>query len=190
MKTIKGVLLSVFAFLFFISVYAQDQEVVEPDFVGECFYLKADGTNVKLDKSRTVSRTKANAGIFIAGVGKVRDEIHLETPAAKTRISGRNIKLIVKAVDNLSDPMTIIRIFKFETKKKYRKAVISEVGTFSGAKGNDLEYVDFEAKKYGQSSYYLSITNTLEPGEYGIIVTNPNNKDEKQIVVSCFGIDK
>lgn len=86
--------------------------------------------------------------------------------------------------------MTIIRIFKFETKKKYRKAVISEVGTFSGAKGNDLEYVDFEAKKYGQSSYYLSITNTLEPGEYGIIVTNPNNKDEKQIVVSCFGIDK
>lgn len=178
----------VLAVLFSNGMFAQD--AVEPDFVGECFYVNADGSNMKLEKSRTVARTKANAGIFIVGMGKVRNEIHLETPHATTRISGSNIKLIVKAVDNLSDPMSIVRIFKFEQKKDYRKAVVSEVGTFSGAKGNDMDYVDFDAKKYGESSYYLEITKTLEPGEYGIIVTNPNNKDEKQVVVSCFGIDK
>jgi hypothetical protein len=29
----------------------------------------------------------------------------------------------------------------------------------------------------------------MEPGEYGVVVSNPNNRDEKRIVVSCFGID-
>lgn len=51
-----------------------------------------------------------------------------------------------------------------------------------------MDFVDFTAKKYGESSYLIEI-NHLEPGEYGITVTNPNNKDEKNLIVSCFGID-
>ena len=57
---------------------------------------------MKLEKSRTVARTKANAGLYIAGIGKVRTEIHIETPKSTSRIKGNNIKFIVKAVDNLS----------------------------------------------------------------------------------------
>lgn len=180
-------LLFLFTCLLCGSIHAQET-APEPDFVGECFYLKNDGSTMKLEKSRTVARTKANAGIFIAGIGKVKTEIHIETPKSTSRIKGSNIKLIVKAVDNLSDPMSIISIFKFEEKKKYRRAEVASAGTFSGSTGNDMDYIDFEAKKYGESSYLLSIEN-LKPGEYGIIVTNPNTKDEKQIIVSCFGID-
>ncbi len=175
------------ALLFVANAVAQDYP--EPDFIGECFYIKADGSTMKLEKSRTVARTKANAGVFIAGIGKVKTEIHIETPASETRIKEKKgVKLVVKAVDNLSDPMSIIRIFKFEKKKNYRRAEIASVGTFTGSKGNDMEYVDFDAKKNGESSY-LIIIDKIEPGEYGIIVTNPNNNDEKQVIVSCFGID-
>ncbi|MBR2261910.1 MAG: hypothetical protein IJ916_09460 [Paludibacteraceae bacterium] len=180
-------LLFLFTCLLCGSLYAQET-APEPDFVGECFYLKKDGSTMKLEKSRTVARTKANAGLYIAGIGKVKTEIHIETPKSTSRIKGSSIKLIVKAVDNLSDPMSIISIFKFEEKKKYRRAEIASAGTFSGSTGNDMDYIDFDAKKYGESSYLLSIEN-LKPGEYGIIVTNPNNKDEKQVIVSCFGID-
>jgi len=187
MKKIAS-LLFLFTCLLCGSISAQETTAPEPDFVGECFYLKNDGSTMKLEKSRTVARTKANAGLYIAGIGKVRTEIHIETPKSTSRIKGNNIKLIVKAVDNLSDPMSIISIFKFEEKKKYRKAEIASAGTFTGSTGNDMNYIDFDAKKYGESSYLLSIDN-LKPGEYGIIVTNPNNKDEKQVIVSCFGVD-
>lgn len=187
MKKIAS-LLFLFTCLLCGSISAQETTAPEPDFVGECFYLKNDGSTMKLEKSRTVARTKANAGLYIAGIGKVRTEIHIETPKSTSRIKGNNIKFIVKAVDNLSDPMSIISIFKFEEKKKYRKAEIASAGTFTGSTGNDMNYIDFDAKKYGESSYLLSIDN-LKPGEYGIIVTNPNNKDEKQVIVSCFGVD-
>ena len=46
----------------------------------------------------------------------------------------------------------------------------------------------FTAEKYGENSYYLTFGDA-PAGEYGIIVTNPNNVDEKMIIVSAFGID-
>ncbi len=42
----------------------------------------------------------------------------------------------------------------------------------------------------GKSSYIITPTVTLEPGEYGITVSNPNAVDEKQTVVSAFAVEK
>lgn len=57
--------------------------------------------------------------------------------------------------------------------------------TFGVAKNNNLDYVSFTAKKYGQNSNILKLAG-MEPGEYGVMVSNPNNRDEKQTVVSTF----
>ncbi len=49
--------------------------------------------------------------------------------------------------------------------------------------------MDFNAKKYGKDSYYVVVDN-MEAGEYGIYVTNPNEKDEKNsLVIATFGVD-
>jgi hypothetical protein len=48
--------------------------------------------------------------------------------------------------------------------------------------------VPFNAKKYGVSSYLVSL-NYLEPGEYGVIVLNPNVLNERQRVVATFGVN-
>ncbi len=49
--------------------------------------------------------------------------------------------------------------------------------------------MDFNAKKYGESSYLVVLDN-LEPGEYGVTVSNPNVQDEKNtLMIATFGID-
>ena len=96
--------------------------------------------------------------------------------------------LIVRAVDNQSDPMAVVNIFKFEKTAKARKAELSSLNTFGGQNDNKLNYVEFTAKKYGEASYVITLKEK-KPGEYGVIVKNPNTKDEKSTIVACFGIE-
>ncbi len=65
--------------------------------------------------------------------------------------------------------------------------MIAAAGTFNTT-SNDMEYLPFEAKKYGESSYLLTFEQR-PAGEYGVIISNPNNVDEKMVIVSTFGID-
>ena len=64
---------------------------------------------------------------------------------------------------------------------------MSSVNNFGSTKTNNLGYVSFVGKKYGTSSYVIKLS-AMEPGEYGVIVTNPNALDEKQTVVSTFAV--
>ena len=100
--------------------------------------------------------------------------------------TGEPFALIVRAKDNKADPMSIVRIFRMKSTKKNRSAVISAVGSFA-VQSNTMEYLPFSAEKYGESSYRLTFGEQPE-GEYGIIVSNPNNVDEKMVIVSTFAI--
>ena len=107
---------------------------------------------------------------------------------ADTRFDGTEpIEIIVRAKDNKADPMSIVRIFRMKSSNKNRSAVIAAVGSFS-VSSNTMEYLPFSAAKYGESSYRLTL-DKRPTGEYGIIVSNPNNVDEKQVIVSTFAID-
>ena len=92
-----------------------------------------------------------------------------------------------RAKDNKADPMSIVRVFRMKSSKKNRSAVISAVGSFS-VNSNTMDYLRFSAEKYGESSYRLTF-DERPAGEYGIIVSNPNNVDEKMVIVSTFAID-
>ena len=93
----------------------------------------------------------------------------------------------MRVKDNAADPMSIVRIFRMKPAKKRRTAVIAAAGTFH-VTSNDMDYLSFSARKYGESSYYLTLDES-PVGEYGITVSNPNNIDEKMVIVSTFGID-
>ena len=53
---------------------------------------------------------------------------------------------------------------------------------------NKLERLSFTGRKFGESSYLITLDET-PAGEYGITISNPNNIDEKQVIVSTFAID-
>lgn len=180
-------LFSIIAFAIAItSVNAQTIE--EPEFVGESIIVKSDNTVIPLEKQLSTGRTVASTGLILTGIGKVRQQIQINGCCSNVVISKNDdVSVIVRNIDNNSDPLSIIKVFKFEKKSKYRRAEIASISSLGSAKTNNLNYVSFTGKKFGTSSYMLKLSN-LTPGEYGITVSNPNALDEKQTVVAAFAV--
>ncbi|WP_455671873.1 hypothetical protein [Phocaeicola sp.] len=175
------------AILFTTTIVAQENE---PSFIGEVNLVKADGTVLQLDKNAAQVKTKAGASVYLTGIGKIKSKINVDGAHAVTRVGkDEEFKLIVKSVDNASDPLSIINIFSFDVSKKARKAELSSLGTFGGHSDNNLELIPYSAKKYGEASYEI-ILKTKPVGEIGITVKNPNHQDEKSLIVACLGIDE
>jgi hypothetical protein len=169
-----------------IGVYAQDLE--EPEFIGECLMLKPDHSTVLLEKHATQTRSAMNAGMVITGFGSIKSKLQIDGCCSSTKVnSGDDVQFIVRAVDNNTDPMAIIKIFEFDSNKKFRRAEMASVNTFGTTKTNKLHYLAFTGKKYGESSYLITLKDK-PPGEYGITVTNPNSLDEKSTIIATFSI--
>lgn len=176
------------AFVLIAGTMCAQQQTNEPEFIGEAVVVKADGETSLLEKETVMLRTRVNAGAIIVGIGKAKTLIMIDGTKAATQIKASDeFNFIIKAVDNKTDPMSIIQIFRFDMNKKQRKAEIASTSTFGSTKTNKLEYLPFTAKKYGESSYLITLKEK-PVGEYGIIVRNPNHVDEKQTIVSTFGI--
>ena len=85
------------------------------------------------------------------------------------------------------DPNSFIQLIRFEQKKKDRRREIGKINTFKGSSSGIEQLVDYQAKRYGESSYLLSIDPG--PGEYGVLQSNPESKDEKAMMVYCFTVE-
>ena len=195
LKTLLG------AALLLLAGAAQAQTIPEttpePEFIGEIVTVRPDGTVAKLEKQSVQMRTRANASAVIFGIGKAKTKLIIEGPKAGVRLTaGQPASFIVRAVDNATDPMSIINVFRFghalvfrfEAKKDKRMAEMASVSSFGSVKSNKLERLSFTGRKFGESSYLITLDET-PAGEYGITVSNPNNLDEKQVIVSTFAID-
>ena len=183
----RKILLTSLAISFF-ALNLNAQEVDEPEFIGESLLLRSDNTTVLLEKELTQGRTVASTGLVITGIGKVRSQIQINGCCAGVKVSkDEDIKIIIRGVDNMTDPISIIKVFKFDSRRKFRRAELSSAHIFGSYKNNNLDYVRFTGTKFGTSSYLLEFSD-LEPGEYGITISNPNNIDEKQIVISTFAV--
>ncbi len=66
---------------------------------------------------------------------------------------------------------------------------MAESGTLSKTETNNLSSVEIKAKKYGESSYLIQIDD-LTPGEYGIVLGDPNNQNTKNSMkVTTFTVE-
>ncbi len=109
--------------------------------------------------------------------------------SASTIKGAATTRLIIRAKDNTTDPNSFISIFKFDVTKKERRYQLAESGTLSKTETNNLSSVEFKAKKYGKSSYLLLLED-LQPGEYGIVIGDPNNTNEKNSMkVTTFTVE-
>ncbi len=161
----------------------------EPEFIGEIVTVLPDGAVAKLEKQSVQMRTRANASAVIFGIGKAKTKLIIDGPKAGVRLTASQpVSFIVRAVDNATDPMSIINVFRFEAKKDKRMAEMASVSSFGSVKSNKLERLSFTGRKFGANSYLITLDQT-PAGEYGITVSNPNNLDEKQVIVSTFAID-
>jgi len=180
-----------FNYLFFIYFLLQSITAIaqtnEPDFIGEAYLLNEQGKSMPLDKE-IAAYTKG-----VSWKANSWNALSLEVTGSKAKVrvvKERSIKIVVRAMDNNSDPLSIIKIYHLRSKKKKRITVLSEdnSGTLMKSRTHTKNQLSFVGKKHGSSSYLLTISG-IEPGEYGIVVSNPNNVDEKRTIISCFGVD-
>ncbi len=185
----KKILFTALLSVIIIHAKAQQITVEEPEFAEQSLVLTSDAAGKLLPRENAVLKTKAAASLYLTGIGKIKTRITLNGKNSTTIVKKEpTIKLIVKAVDNKTDPKSFINLFKFEVKQNKRQALVSELGTFSGASENSLSSIDYNAKKYGESSYLISLDN-LTPGEYGMIMGDPNALTKKNtLMVTTFRV--
>lgn len=182
------------AFFTITGVIAQNVTVEEPEFAEETLLLTSDNQGVKLSRENGTVKTKAGASLYLTGIGKVKVSLdsRLTLKGVKSTskaVGGSTTRLIVKAADNKTDPNSFISIFKFEVKGKERRYQLAEAGTLSKSESNNLSSVDYKAKKYGESSYYI-VLEDLTPGEYGIVIGDPNHENTKNgMKVTTFTVE-
>lgn len=169
---------------------AQKVTVEEPEFAEETLLLVSDTQGVKLSRENGTVKTKAGASLYLTGIGKVKSRLTLQgVKSASKVVGGSTTRLIVKAIDNKTDPNSFISIFKFEVKGKERRYQLAETGTLSKTETNNLSSVEYKAKKYGESSYYI-VMDGLTPGEYGIVIGDPNHENTKNTMkVTTFTVE-
>jgi len=178
----KKVFLSLFlSVLCAATVSAQKVTVEEPEFAEEILLLTSDSSGVKLARESATVKSKASASLYLTGIGKVKSRLTVHGTTSLSSVKGgRTTRLIVKAEDNKTDPNSFINIFKFEIKGNERRYQLAEAGTLSKTESNNLSSVEYKAKKYGESSYLL-VLEDLQPGEYGIVIGDPNSANTKNM---------
>lgn len=162
-------------------------QIPEPEFIGEVFVVRSDNQYRTLPKERATMRTAASAGMYLVGIGSVTTKMALEGNSSPLQLSNKNkYHFIVRAKSNDKDPLSIIRFFRMNIEsgfKQRRTVEIAKNAMIGAYERNNRDYVDFQAKKYGEYSYL--ITATLTPGEYGITV---DAMDDANMVIATFGV--
>jgi hypothetical protein len=154
-------------------VTAQENKVPEPETIGVLFWRDpANNALVPLDRE-TIS-VKASPGFFKA--------------SAKLRINGVSAKLRLKAdpkpefivqLANGVDPNKI-KLYLLKVDGGKRVTTVATASAF-GSK-SELKTLPFDVTKYGQSSYKLTPSQPLVPGEYTLNATDSTD-------AFCFAID-
>lgn len=167
----------IFAVLFFANVaFGQTIKIEEPEFSGIMLYVNDSiGQGLRLEQQTASVKTRTNVAAFIpiagAVAGKAKTKNVVNGNASNVVIFERSkVKFIVSVKDNSVDPSTIINIFKLVSEKKTRTVELASATMMGVFQSGEIAYIPFNAKKYGKSSYILTI-DKMEEGEYVVTLS-------------------
>jgi hypothetical protein len=179
---------SVAVILFLVtSVLGQDGEKpTEPGSPSVLYKLDLSGQLVPLESQVVHVRNKYHAWGFSGGT--MVYQVEGEKSRVRLKVEGKP-EFVVR-LDGKIDPLETVQFYHFEQVNGSRVVPIVDfdpLGRLSNYK-SPRATVDFNAVKYGASSFKLIPVPALVPGEYCLVVkiaTKPENKSPAY----CFGID-
>jgi len=128
--------------------------------------------------------------MYITGIGKVTGTNNLNGVKSPVRIKKANkYQFTVRVQDNNADPFHLLNFFKLEQMikkteaKSYRYIETMSAATFSGSSSMDIRFIQFDAVKYGEHSFLVTITQPLETAEYAMTIEGSRD------LFNMFGID-
>lgn len=138
-------------------------KVKEPEYLGECFWVKSADSIKIVEKQTFVSGAK-NRNLFLFN-GPERSTTRFKTET--------EVVLRVKVSNNSVDPKNQIYLFKIDNDKGTKKRIIDSSSHLFLSPQADRQkvpnYIQYTAKKVGESSFDLNV-KIKEPGEYAIYV--------------------
>lgn len=149
--------------------------VVEPEFIGDCFWIKDSVPDKLLEKQEYTRSRKTPSLLFING----KDTSNVRIPAES------EIKFIVRVTNNDLSPLQQIYIFQLGIDKRTKQRSIDTTRypfLNPKAKGKTLRLVSYTFTKIGNSSFEISF-KLKEAGEYAVYVTGCDK------TFSLFGVD-
>lgn len=179
----KKFLIIVVAILAMASAWAQDlPPIPEPEFIGEAYIVNLNTMQYnKLPKERGILRVANFVGVQTKKIVMKEKNSPFEVSDIAT------YSIIIKAENNLYDPISLFQIFRFEQNvDNQRVAELSRASSgtyYAEGNANNKKYVEFTAKKYGESSYILFFPVSV--GNYGVIT---GDSDEESIIIATFDV--
>jgi len=171
--TMKKIALIIFLSLTIGSAFSQEIKITEPEFIGNILFVNDTiGVGVKLEQQVCSLSSKSNAASYVpfvglaAGKSKTMSVVNGSSSPVKIE-KKEKIQFIVKVANNSVDPSTIINIFKLTSEKDKRTLELASAKVIGGSKAGDIQFIPFQGKKYGESSYLIEISS-LEQGEYAM----------------------
>lgn len=163
--------------LLLCSGASAETSIAEPEYVGNILAIQgADG--VALEKQRASSHARA-------GFMKTKSSNIVQKAKSPVRLAaGSEVQFIVRAATNDVDPTQVVNLFALvsDPNKDYRYVETGSQGPFTGD-AMVIDFLPFTSERYGESSYLLTISVPLSPGEYAMTL------DGSRDVFNLFGVD-
>lgn len=191
-KIMKRYILSVIFFTLILNNgFSQNLSISEPDFSGQGYVINGDQNFTPLEKNLSPIQNLKGFG----GTSRLTIAIKGCCSNAVSDNINNSTTLLIKWDDNKTDPTELFSVVKFKSKRKERSLFLRK-SRYGFALMRDVENgINFLAKKYGESSYLLTI-KIDKPGEYGLLlgtnktVTYNDKSINNKLAILCFSVAK
>jgi len=185
MKAKKNFLALVLTFSLLVSaqiILGQEINIPEPEFINSAVYVE-DNQPQRLEKAIPFDVSRRTIASYATGYYADEQLKQVKGTESNVRLPLKDrYAFIIRVSSNMFDPYEEIAIVKLEPTKKNRKYKAGGMDMLGQQKTGDLDYVSFQGKKYGESSYLIVIDQQMEPGEYAIMLRRASD------VLNCFGV--
>lgn len=164
------------------------QRAPNPTFLNQIYYYWADSL-LPCPKMDGQMESKAKA----MGFGGSQMAYTMDGDRSPLRIrSADTLRFAVKpGGGGMMDPSTMYKLYKFESKKGGRQAVISNQSRFGG-NNEPKNQVSIDVQKSGTDVFILIPSGRLAPGEYGFMnmMSVSTNGMKMSYTFYTFGVDQ
>jgi hypothetical protein len=163
----------------------------DPAFLNQIYYYWSDSL-LACPKMDGQMETKAKA----MGFGGTQMGYTMDGGKSPLRIrSADTLRFAVKpGSGGMMDPSTMYKLYKFESKKDSRQAIISNQSRFGGGSSGPRNQISLDVQKSGTDVFILIPSARLAPGEYGFMNMMSGSEGGMGMKMSytfyTFGIDQ
>lgn len=167
-----GPMRNIAAALLFCCAQTVAAEPAGPEYVGVFVQLDtATGQQTSLERQTPRGRVRVKA----LGWGGASSEYEFQGTHSSTRYrSGRPLTFLVRVESQSHDPRSLIQFYRLDVTNKVRRLVTATAGAMgTGGRGRTQEYaMPFDATKYGDDFFRVTVSGQLPPGEYALSMSD------------------